>query len=396
MPSDRAEQPKKRRRGHGEGACYKRKDGRWVAVLDMGWQGDKRLRRSFYGRTKREALDKLADGRAKHQAGLPFGDLRLTVGDFLDDWLRDIVKPNTRLTTYKSYEAKVRLHLKPALGRYRLARMTVQQVQAYVAAAQEAKVAPGVLKYSLMVLSVALTHAERQGLVARNVARLVVAPHTESREITPLDLDGATRFLTVVKGDRLEALYRVALALGIRQGEALGLCWADVDLDGRTVRIRWQLQRNLETHELELVEVKSAKSRRTINLPDFALRALREHKARQNTERLRLGEAWTDWKKVGLVFAMEDGRAISARDMLRDFHRLREAAELPDLRFHDTRHTCATFLLAQGVPERVVMEILGHTNLKMTQRYTHVLPPLRQDAADAIGAMLDRAEGVAR
>ena len=381
-----------KRRGHGEGSCYKRKDGRWVAVLELGWQGDRRLRQSFYGRTKREALAQLAEGRTKLAAGLPFGDARLTVEDFLDTWLRDIVKPNQRLSTHKAYEAKVRLHLKPALGRHRLARLTIQDVQAYVAAAQKAKVPPGALKYSLMVLGVALHHAERQGLVARNVARLVVAPKGEPRKIVPLDLDGATRFLAVAKGTRYEALYRVALALGIREGEALGLCWPDIDLDEKVVRIRWQLQINHDTKELELVEVKSPKSRRMINLPDFALRALREHRTRQLEERLRVGEAWEDWKGVGLVFTTELGGPIAARNMLRDFHCLRETAGLPDLRFHDTRHTCATFLLAQGVPERVVMEILGHTNLTMTQRYTHVLPPLRQHAADAVGAMLDLAE----
>lgn len=382
-----------KRRGHGEGAVYKRQDGRWTAVLELGWQGDKRVRHSYYGRTKRDALDKLEEARAKLVAGLPLGDARQTVTDFLDAWLRDIVKPNARPNTYKAYEVKVRLHLKPGLGRQRLARMTPQHVQAYVAAAQTAGVPPGAIKYSLMVLSVALSHAERQGLVARNVARLAVAPRVEQREIVPLDVEDARRFLDAVRGLRLEALYRVALALGIRQGEALGLGWPNVDLDERVARIRVQLQLNTQTNQLELVELKSEKSRRSINLPDFAVRALREHRARQNKERLRVGAAWTDWKGAGLVFTNEIGMPIFAREIRREMDKLRVAAKLPGLRFHDTRHTCATLLLAQGVPERVVMEILGHTNLRMTQRYMHVLPPLRQDAADRLDVALGQADG---
>jgi integrase len=382
-----------KRRGHGEGSVYKRKDGRWVAVFELGWQGARRLRKSFYGRTKREALDQLAEGRAKLLTGLPLGTSRQTVGDYLDVWLRDIVKPNLRPHTHKAYEVKVRLHLKPALGRLQLGRLSAQHVQAYVASAQDAGVSAGVVDYALMVLSVALSHAERQALVARNVARLVVAPKVEQREIVPLDLEDAGRFLAAIRGVRLEALYRVALALGIREGEALGLRWQDVDLDERIVRIRVQLQYNPQTKVLELVELKSPKSRRSINLPDFGVRALREHRTRQIEERLRAGEAWEDWQGAGLVFTSELGAPIPARNILRELAKLRETAKLPGLRFHDTRHTCATLLLAQGVSEKVVMEILGHTNLQMTHRYAHVLPPLRQGAADALDAALNLADG---
>ena len=132
-----------KRRGHGEGSVYKRKDGRWVAVLELGWQGTRRLRKSFYGRTKREALDQLAEGRAKLLTGVPLGTSHQTVGDYLDVWLRDIVKPNLRPHTHKAYEVKVRLHLKPAIGRLQLGRLSAQHVQAYVAAAQESKVSAG-------------------------------------------------------------------------------------------------------------------------------------------------------------------------------------------------------------------------------------------------------------
>src|ERR687889_158030 len=106
-----------KRRGHGEGSVYKRKDGRWVAVLELGWQGATRKRPAYYGRTKREAMDQLAEGRARLLTGLPLGSSRQTVGDFLDVWLRDIVAPNAKPNSYKAYAVKVRLYLKPHLGR---------------------------------------------------------------------------------------------------------------------------------------------------------------------------------------------------------------------------------------------------------------------------------------
>ena len=384
--------PKRRRRGHGEGAVYKRKDGRWMAVLDQGFRGAKRIRKSFYGRTKREALDKLADGRSKVAHGIPIPDGRLTVGAFLDIWLRDLVKPNKPPTTYKAYETKVRVHLKPALGHLKLATLGPRDVQEYIATAQGAGSSAKTARDARAVLSVALSQAERWGLVARNAAKLAEPPKTEAREIVPLDLDGAKAFLDAIRGHRLEALFRVALSLGIREGEVLGLRWRDIDLDNRFVRIRVQLQLNEQTRVLELVELKSSRSRRSINLPDFAVRTLREHRTRQLEERLKAGEAWHDWQGAGLVFTDELGGAIPARNMLRIFDKLRTAAELPELRFHDTRHTCATFLLLQGVSERVVMEILGHSNLAMTQRYAHVLPPLRQDAAERLDEALRLAD----
>ena len=389
----RASAEGRRRRGHGEGAIFQRGDGRWVASVDYGWVNGKRKRKDLYGKTRAEVREKLAREVQRRRDGLAPAPERLTVGQFLDDWLRDVVKPNKTPNTYAAYEVKVRKYLKPALGRHRLARLGPEHVQAFMTAAQEVdKVSATTVRDARTVLGIALGQAIRWGMVSRNAAELTTSPRVKVREVEPLDFDRARAFLEAIRGHRLEALFRVALALGIREGEALGLRWQDVDLDGRVVRIRKQLQVNPQTRILELVDVKSTRSRRSINLLDFAIRALRDHRARQLEDRLRAGEAWQDWQGAGLVFTDERGGAIPARNMLRMFDKLRTAAGLPGLRFHDTRHTCATFLLVQGVSERVVMEILGHSSLAMTQRYAHVLPPLRQDAADRLDAALRLAE----
>ena len=195
------------------------------------------------------------------------------------------------------------------------------------------------------------------------------------------------------RGDRLEALFSVALALGLRQGEALGLKWDDIDFETRTLRVAHSLQRT-PGHGLELLEPKTAGSRRSLVMPDVVVRALRAHRMRQLEERFVAGEHWQD---NGLVFATLEGRPLSATHVTYgSFHRICERAGIPysargrrGLRFHDLRHSSGTLLLAQGVPQRVVMEMLGHSTLRMSARYTHVLPSLMGEAA----AAMDRALG---
>jgi integrase len=175
----------------------------------------------------------------------------------------------------------------------------------------------------------------------------------------------------------------VALAVGLRQGEALGLRWEDVDLDAGTLTVRHALQRTNDG--LQLVEPKTVRSRRTIALPDMALAALRAHRVRQIEERLTAPY----WEDHGFVFASTVGTGIEPRNLTREFHRLREKAGLEWLRFHDLRHGCASLLMAQGVNPRVVMEILGHSQISLTLgTYSHVAPELAREAADKIDAVL--------
>ena len=194
----------------------------------------------------------------------------------------------------------------------------------------------------------------------------------------------ARTFLEAVKGDRLEALYRVALALGLRKGEALGLRWQDADLDGAQLRVRYSMQR-IEG-KLQLVETKTKRSRRTISMPVSVVSALRLHRARQLQERLLAGAKWQD---SSLIFTTTIGTPIDGRNVNRHFNAILKEAGLPKKHFHDLRHTCASLLLAQGVHPRVVMEILGHSTIGMTMNtYSHVIPALQQDAAALMDALL--------
>jgi integrase len=226
-----------------------------------------------------------------------------------------------------------------------------------------------------------LNEAMREELIERNVATVVRPPVIERVEVQPWSTEEASRFLAASASHRLHALFAVGVALGLRKGELLALRWDDVDLEGGVLHVRQNVQR---LPELGLVfgPPKTNKSRRTIPLPGASAKVLRTHRANQATEALALGPAWVD---SGLVFTSTVGTVIEPRNLNRFFDELITKAGVRRIRFHDLRHTCASLLLAQNVPARVVMEILGHSQLAMTtDLYSHVMPTALREAADAM------------
>ena len=248
--------------------------------------------------------------------------------------------------------------------------------------------APRTVGYLRGVLRQALGFAERMDLVGRNVARLARPPRVPRRQVSPLTIEQARTFRAAIAGDRLEALYLVAVGCGLRQGEILGLRWGDVDLGGRTLSVRFALAR--VDGELRLVEPKSATSRRTVPMPAFVAEALVAHRARQATEALPRRPLPPD-PFADLVFMTTLGTPLDGISVTRRFQRVLKAAGLPRQRFHDLRHppraTCSPRASA-----RVVMETLGHSEISLTlNTYSHVLPGLGRDAADRMDALLGAA-----
>ncbi len=369
-----------KRRGHGEGSIKQRADGLWEARVSL--LGGKR--KSLYGRTRKEAQHKLRGALRDLDAGLDLGTGRQTVGAFLDRWLADVVEPTLAPKTVASYRDIVRVHLKPELGRHELSKLTPQHVQALLRGKKTAGLSPRTVAYIRAILRIALNRALKWGVVARNVAALTDPPRSVRTERRPLTPEQARVLLKAAERDRLEALYRVGLALGLRLGEALGLRWEDVDLDAGTLRVRFALQRI--DGRLALKEPKTEKSRRTLTMPASLVTALRAHRVRQLEERLAAGASWDD---RGFVFANSVGGPLEPSNVLKAFKRLLASADLPEQRFHDLRHAAASLLLAQGVPPRVVMDILGHSQIATTMDlYSHVMPAAHQDAATLMDRIL--------
>jgi len=372
------------RRGQNEGSIHRRTDGRWVAAVTVGWRRGRQQRKYFYGRTRREVQDKLKVALRDQQLGLPVAPERQTVAQFLARWLEHSVKPSVRYSTHASYARLCKKHITPWLGRLELAKLRPQHIQEFMNAKSRDGLSPRTVQYLRAILRRALGQALKWGLVQRNAATLVDPPKVERPQVEPLTPAEARRFLDAVKDHRLEALYSVALALGLRLGEALGLRWQDVDFDRGTLTIRYALQR-IEG-KLRLVEPKTARSRRTIPLPDSTLKSLRAHQERQAQDRALAG---TRWQERGFVFASTIGTPLDGRNVTRHFQDTLELLGLPRKRFHDLRHTCASFLLAQGVSARTVMEILGHSQITLTlDTYSHVAPSLLSEAASRMDTLL--------
>ena len=224
----------------------------------------------------------------------------------------------------------------------------------------------------------------RWGVVARNAATLVDLPRVDRDEVRALSPADARAIFSAVHGDRLEPLVVLTLATGLRQGEALGLRWQDVDLDAGAIHVRHALLRM--GSKVELVEPKTKRSRRRIAIPASVVALLREHRKRQLQDRLCAGTRWQDGD---YVFTSSIGTPMDGADVTRRFQRLLAAASLPRMRFHDLRHGAASLLLAQGVHARVVMEMLGHSTIALTMNtYSHVIPELQREAADKMEAVL--------
>ena len=375
------------RRGPHEGSIYERDDGRWAATLHLGYANGRRQRKTFYGPTRAAVKDKLVAAQRDLQAGIAPANEKLTLAAFLDSWLKDTAAQTVRPRTLERYEQIVAKHIVPTLGKTPVARLTPQQVQGLMKAKLAEGLAPGTVVYIRSTMRRALGYAVRWGAAGRNAAALTDPPHAVRAEPPMLSPADARKLLDVVRGDRLEALYAVAIACGLREGEAFALRWEDVDLDGGTLTVRHALLRM--KGRLELAEPKTARSRRTIALPGSVVSVLRTHRTRQREERLAAGEDWQGEQWGGLVFATRIGTPLHRADVLYAFRKHLKAAGLPQLRFHDLRHACASLLLAQGVHPRVVMETLGHSTIGLTMDvYSHVLPTLQREAAESMDAVL--------
>jgi integrase len=373
------------KRGNGEGSIWRRKSGGWCAQYTV-YTSEGRKRRTLYGKTRQEVAAKLSKALADREGGLTFDAGAMTVGEYLARWLSHSVQDTVSQKTYERYESIVRVHLRPALGRVRLKALTPDHVRGLYREKLDSGLAPRTVLHIHRTLSKALKLATDDGLIPRNAAASVKPPQARREEMQPLSRVQVRTFLDTVKGDRMEALYVLAITAGLRQGELLAVKWEDVDFEGPSPTL--QIRRSLsETRGRRSFVTPKSGHGRHLRLSRRAVSALRAHRKRQLEERVRKAGLWEDH---GLIFPSEVGTPMSGRNLYRAFKIRVKRASLPQtLRFHDLRHTCATLLLRQGVNPKFVQELLGHADISLTlNTYSHILPDMGDAAASGMDAAL--------
>ncbi len=370
-----------KQRGNHEGSIRKRDDGRWEAR----YTAPDGKRKSLYGKTRQEVAKQLTAILRDQDMGVFVVGERQTMEQFLQVWL-ETMRYQVRRSSWQRYRNYVR-HIVSVLGKVVLAKLTAQQVQMFYTR----KLNEGLCSTTVQTLHVILHHALRDalrlGLVTRNVTDLVQSPRRRHYEVAALSAEQARAFLAAASGDRLEALYVLALTTGMRRGELLALQWQDVDVERGVLQVRGSVQ---DTGQgFIIAEPKTKQARRQIGLTEGAVGALRRHRARQEAERHMLGPSWDT--TYDLVFPNTIGKLMDPEALIRrSFRSLLQKARLPLIRFHDLRHTAATFLLSQGVNVKVVSEMLGHADISTTLRvYAHVTPHMQQVAVQVMETLLE-------
>jgi integrase len=405
------------RRQRGEGSVFQRSDGRWTASLDLGWRDGKRRRKVVYGKTQREVVKKLAD--VKKQVAI-HGDIPtagITLEAWLRKWLTEIcpTKQRMRPKTLRDYRSWVEQYIIPPIGKVRVDKLTpahVRAVRSYVIG--ERGLSSTTALHAHAALSVALNDAMREGIVGRNVAVLVERPPKEPNMQRALSAPEVIALLRHVASDRYGSRWLAGLLLGARQGELLGLEWDRLDLQRATVDLSWQLQQipyrhgcrtpcgrkadrcpertlatlpGFEYRRLDgnmcLQRPKTAGSVRLIPLPGPLVTALEMRRQQYLDER--------DGYKIdhGLVWPRPDGRPTAAKSDAAAWRQALVATGIPPVKQHAARHTTATLLLALGVPQEIIMSILGHTEAVTTRGYQHVDLTMQRAALTQLASKLE-------
>ncbi|WP_327662372.1 MULTISPECIES: tyrosine-type recombinase/integrase [unclassified Streptomyces] len=404
------EKKKGTRRANGESAIYLGADGRWHARVPMGYKDNgEPYRRHITRKTRQllvdevQRLEKQRDQGAAKQPGKPW-----TVEKWLLHWVENIAKPVVSENTYDGYEVAVRVHLVPGIGKHRIDRLEPEHLESLYRRMLKNGSKAGTAHQAHRTARTALGEAARRGHTAKNAASLAKPPRVEEdeHEVEPYSVEEVQRLLFEVSKLRNSARWMLALALGLRQGETLGLRWSDVDLNNEYLKLRRNRLRPKYAHgcgekepcgrkagycpervnvRRETKNTKSRAGRRAVPLPGPIVVMLRAHADEQERERKAAGNLWTESE---YVFTKLLGGPLSPNTDYHDWKDLLEAAGVREGRLHDARHTAGTVLMLLGVPDRVIDQIMGWEPggaARMRARYLHVTDPMLKEAARKVG-----------
>ncbi len=344
------------RRRRGDGTVYKRKEGRYEAACWVNTPlGIKRVRRYAPTRNAAEAI--LVEMRKQNENGIKAASREEKLGAYMDYWLL-VVKPTIRRGTLSGYETIIRIYLKPGLGNKSLAKLSSQDVQAFIDNQIRIGQSPRTIQKIRIVLSAVLKRAMKEDRISRNVAREVDIPMYRPKEVEPWNVDELTDYLQAASDHRYYPIYFLMGFYGLRRGEALGLSWSDIDPNNKVIRVRKQV----EYYEgiYSYAELKTENSRRELPMLPAVFNVL-QHLQPTN-----------DGPLPDLIFKTSSGLPVDPHNLRRTFKRISKEAGLPKSTLHHLRHTAATNLKDLGVPAKDVQAILGHSNIATTlQFYTH-------------------------
>ncbi len=368
-----------KKRGNNEGSIffYSRKK-LWRAMVTIDGH-----RLGHYGKTRQECANWLKETLAQIDKGLTYDASQIKVGEFLEDWLVSI-KSNIKPTTCYNYNLAVHKHIIPALGKLLMKDLRPDIVQRFY----DKKLKNGTSKFSLQsthrVLHKALSHAVVLGMISRNPTEGVVVPRPENKEMKFYNEIQSNQLLMAVKGTRNEALFHLVLSTGMRQSELVALKWSDLDWRNKTISISRQLMRNSKSEEEYFSTLKTQAGYRTISLGDHTIKKLRDHLNLQNEE--RKNPPREEWIENDLIFPSIVGTPMNQSNLYKSFKSIIKEAGLPEIRFHDLRHTAASIMLNHGVPVIVVSKRLGHAKVSITMDiYGHLIPEMQS----GIGQLMD-------
>jgi integrase len=406
--------PPRKRINETTSPIYRGADGKWHARVTVGRSADGGLRRRhLQRRTKTELQAAVREIEAARDAGTRrwTDTADLTLAEWLDHWLGAILPMTARWKTLATYRSQMHRHVIPTLGPFLLHELEPEDLEHHYRTLREGGCSAHTVAAVHRVLRSALGEAVRRRRLATNPAAHARPPRIPDVEFDPLTIEECQQLLSAAADTPHPPRWSLALSLGLRQGEALGLLWPDVDLETGRLRVRRSVQRWTWQHGcrredeppgcgrrragdcperhgggLRVVEPKTRTSHRTLVLPPPLTEELRRHRAALAERRLAAGSGWD--ATHDLVFPAPTGGLIDPRRDNAEWNRLLSEAGVRRVRLHDARHTAATLLLLQGVDIRTLMSIMGWTEMATAQRYTHAVDELRTRAAHQMATAL--------